>query len=63
MTGFPPLFSLVQEVLVFRRVKIILCPGLAAQRNTIGNLLEVVEAAGDSAVAVYVVGVQVRRTG
>ena len=54
MTGFPPLFSLVQEVLVFCRVKIIFCPGLTAQRNTIGNLLEVVQTTGDSAVSVYV---------
>lgn len=50
---------LVEEVLVILGGEVILGAGLAAQGSAIGNLLEVVEAAGDTAVPVHVVGVQV----
>lgn len=38
--------SLVQEIIIVRRSKVVFCPGFSAQRFPITNLLQVVQAAG-----------------
>ena len=49
----------VEEVLIVLGCEVILCTGLAAERSTVRNLLKVVQTAGDAAVAVHIVGIQV----
>ena len=49
----------VEEVLIVLGCEIILCTGLAAERSAIGNLLKVVQTAGDATIAVHIVGIQV----
>ena len=58
-----PFLLLGQEVLVIivQIGEIILRSGLAAERGAVGELLDVVQAACDAAVAVRVVGVEVDR--
>ena len=50
---------LIQEIVLFLGCEVVFCSGLAAERLTVTDLLQVVEAAGDALVAVRVEGVEV----
>ena len=49
----------VEEIVIILRVEVILCPGLVAEWLTVGDLLQVVQVAGNPFVAVAVEGVEV----
>ena len=52
-------FDLFKEIVFFIRSEIILSSGLAAKRFTVSNLLEIIETASNSLVAVAVKSVEV----
>ncbi len=49
----------VEEIVIILRVEVILCPGLVAEWLTVGDLLQVVQVAGNPFVAVAAEGVEV----
>lgn len=48
-----------QEILIILVCKVILCTGLSAQRLTVTDLLQIVQAAGDSLIAVGIESIKV----